>query len=573
MEQSIFAKVGKAIAVAAVILTIADFAQPIAPVAAYVIGASMIVLTVLLFAKFILKKWNETFSVLSYFSAMSFVMALILFVFQNQSDEAKQSGLIASKLPGLVEPQKSLGMVEKQLGQIADSAKSIDRKMDNVTKEVSNNPRKELSNLGMDWSALSMYNAASAGDLKSLTLFLKGGMRADTVIAAHNASVIDHLIENNPPSLAKVLTYFKKHGFDFDKKVQCRIRNKESLLEFKQLRPAEIAIIKGNMVALKFLKDNNAKFEDIKNQLKNKIQATANKMNHFCYHMNYNNPRNYYVNNSLESERRKLRRSCRQIVSIRSKDFEVKEYKSMKLAYQTLIGKEFVYQPSGDKNQALENAILSSDVAAVKWLLKNGANPNHRVKDSDNSPVLSFAREIEKPAIILQALIDAGADVKAKGASGEMPIHVFVRSAQFDAVEVLIKAKANLSAKTVKNETPVYIATRLGRAKILKLLLDNAADANIQSQDQQETALFLTVKWNKPILAEILLKGGANPDMRDEDQRTPLMHIADERGKNNMSKLLLKYKADPNAKDKNGRTPISIASSGKNEELLKLMKK
>ncbi len=182
--NSLVVKSGKALALAGALLTVADLAQPIAPISSYVLMASLVGLLVLAIIRFMLGRWNDNLSVLSYFSVMCLALSLILFSVQIQAPDSKQNGLLSASFKGVKELQSSLGFIEIQVTEIAKSTKSIekstksiDKKIDNVKKEISTNPRKELANMGLSWSYNAFNESLVRADLQAISLYIKGGMK------------------------------------------------------------------------------------------------------------------------------------------------------------------------------------------------------------------------------------------------------------------------------------------------------------------------------------------------------------------------------------------------------------
>lgn len=71
----------------------------------------------------------------------------------------------------------SLGIQSSGTSQIGVLANSIDHNLQNVKKETSDDPRKELANQGILWERNALGSAISRGDLKVVQLFLDGGMK------------------------------------------------------------------------------------------------------------------------------------------------------------------------------------------------------------------------------------------------------------------------------------------------------------------------------------------------------------------------------------------------------------
>ncbi len=171
------ARASKALSVAGTLLIIPDLLQPIAPVAAYVWGASLISLVILILTKLIRKEWGENLVISTYLASGLFVLSSILYVMQNQNEDSKEYGMLAGNVSVLQELQQSLGIMQKSLENIEKSTASIDSKMDNVKKEVSSDPRKELANMGLNWTYDNYLDAIKNQDIRALDLYHTDGMQ------------------------------------------------------------------------------------------------------------------------------------------------------------------------------------------------------------------------------------------------------------------------------------------------------------------------------------------------------------------------------------------------------------
>jgi ankyrin repeat protein len=96
-----------------------------------------------------------------------------------------------------------------------------------------------------------------------------------------------------------------------------------------------------------------------------------------------------------------------------------------------------------------------------------------------------------------------------------------------------------------------------GRWKIVQVLLEYGADANVHDKDGQ-TLLHLASKDGDLDFAQLLLDHGADANARGSN-RTAL-HLASQRGHLKVVQLLLNRGADPNASDKNNQIPLHLVS-------------
>lgn len=179
----------------------------------------------------------------------------------------------------------------------------------------------------------------------------------------------------------------------------------------------------------------------------------------------------------------------------------------------------------------LHRASLVGDLKAVRSLIAAGARVNDRVEDgfSEDASVLQGDTALHLAAAggftpVVEALLDAGADVNAANGIGQTGLHNAVWEGQRDVVKLLLKRGARTDIQSVDG-TPLFCAAVNGDAEA----------------------------------AALLLAAGAEPDARNSDGDTPL-HGAAESGSVEIIRSLLGRGADVNASADRGSTPLSIAT-------------
>ena len=131
-------------------------------------------------------------------------------------------------------------------------------------------------------------------------------------------------------------------------------------------------------------------------------------------------------------------------------------------------------------NTPLWMAAVRGDRAAMALLLAHKANPNARNK-SATSGILDYLIQTDRSRDVkplMQMLLTAGAEVNAREASGNTPLHVAVYYDLRDRAQLLLANKANPNAKNQDGETPLCLAVSKGEKEMAELLLANKADPN-----------------------------------------------------------------------------------------------
>jgi uncharacterized protein len=118
----------------------------------------------------------------------------------------------------------------------------------------------------------------------------------------------------------------------------------------------------------------------------------------------------------------------------------------------------------------LHDAASRDDLAAVKQLLKSGANPD--------AVTLSLAC-INGDADLIGILLKAGADANAPLTDGTTPLMAAASSGSVAAVRVLLEAGAAIDAKESHGQTALMFAAGRNRADVIRFLIAHDADSKI----------------------------------------------------------------------------------------------
>lgn len=164
---------------------------------------------------------------------------------------------------------------------------------------------------------------------------------------------------------------------------------------------------------------------------------------------------------------------------------------------------------------------------------------------------------------LAQLLLESGADVNStKDAWGRTPLHnffVYCRNDNLvDIIKLLIQNGADVRAKDAFGDTPLHKLMRRNDEKgilvdLAKLLLDNGADVNAKNNDMW-TPLLTLCKFqpeNEKLIdvIRLLIQKGAEVDARRLDGKTPLRLLCENYKKDDYLTKMLDLLIENGAED------------------------
>ncbi len=184
-------------------------------------------------------------------------------------------------------------------------------------------------------------------------------------------------------------------------------------------------------------------------------------------------------------------------------------------------------------------------VKIVKILLEAGAKPNLTKKNGE-SPLTYSAMYGYGKAVKL--LIEHGANVNAKGGYGRTAlIYAASDGSSTEIVQMLLDAKANIKAKNEAGENALFeLITREGsNREVAELLIDSGLDINIESK-HYGTALHWAAFCGRKNIVELLLEKDAKINGKDKDGNLPITRAMSQ-GKDDVVKFLFEKGAHSNS--------------------------
>jgi ankyrin repeat protein len=231
-------------------------------------------------------------------------------------------------------------------------------------------------------------------------------------------------------------------------------------------------------------------------------------------------------------------------------------------------------ETSEDGGTALMWAAFNGDAELAQALVKAGAD----VKAANlygATPMREAATS--GSTAVLKVLLDAGADADSTTAEGQTSLMVVARTANVEAAKLLLDhgAKVN-AAETTEDQTALMWAADQGQEAMVRLLVAHGADVNRHSRVHEndirvsaeprvkyepsggQTALIYAARQGCVGCAKALVEGGAKINDVDPDGLTPLL-FAVLNAHFDVARYLVEAGADVNRWDFWGRTPLWAA--------------
>jgi ankyrin repeat protein len=191
------------------------------------------------------------------------------------------------------------------------------------------------------------------------------------------------------------------------------------------------------------------------------------------------------------------------------------------------------------KDTPLMYAVGVNSPDIVSLLLLNKADPN--IKNKNGSTPLMIALINNKIDVITLLLKCKRTKINIQDSSGKTALILATEYHQSDVIKALIKAGARTNIQNELGYTALMYAADSGHVNDVEILV-KVSDVNIQN-DFGYTALMLATERKLRKTVKILLENGADPNIKSYEEQSALM-IAALKGSIDIFRLLIKYDAD-----------------------------
>lgn len=195
----------------------------------------------------------------------------------------------------------------------------------------------------------------------------------------------------------------------------------------------------------------------------------------------------------------------------------------------------------------------------AKLLLDNGAKVNRF--SVETSPLLLAATM--NFCDMIELLLENGADINITSPKGSTPLLQAIKHSAQDAACLLIERGANIHVRDKLGYTPVRLLAKNGLSLVLRKLLD----AKLLTQQDKECILMYATIANRLSLVKHLIYEKMDVNLQTEPEGFPLLTLAVMGNYKEIVQFLLEQGADVELRDKLGLRPLDHAERDQRREI------
>ena len=224
--------------------------------------------------------------------------------------------------------------------------------------------------------------------------------------------------------------------------------------------------------------------------------------------------------------------------------------------------------PSGNTSSLSELAATRGLSDVFRLLTKEKSFDFNKIKDDGETLLTSAATSGKFDSV--KFLLDNGAEVNVKNASGDTALSCAVQSCAVPDLEIVRLLLAHGAAVNTRNdhcETPLLIAATWNADKVANLLIEHGCDTTSKNLGSF-SALHSAANYNNGKLIEKLLQHGAVLNLQTDDEGMTPLHVAAKSGSVLAADVLLEHGADLESTTRLVETPLLLAAQEKKFAML-----
>lgn len=268
-------------------------------------------------------------------------------------------------------------------------------------------------------------------------------------------------------------------------------------------------------------------------------------------------------------------KSCLHILSEKG-NFELTKLLLERLTSETLrkelLRRTVLVELEGQRPRHLSSmhiAALKGHTHLIELFRELGVDIN-TTNNKHDTPVLWASRGNHIETV--RRLIQLGADLNLENDKGSTPLYWAVRYGYPHLVEILAKeGRANVrQQRKLGLVSPIVLASALGFHDIVRILLENGADANVKINNDQTALHVASAEGNNDVIRVLLSEGKVDVNHADSNGNTALL-FATRAANIGTMKLLVDSGANIDCKNKLSQNIWDYAMQTRDNEFLKIV--
>ncbi len=216
----------------------------------------------------------------------------------------------------------------------------------------------------------------------------------------------------------------------------------------------------------------------------------------------------------------------------------------------------------------LHIAIKSQNAEAVRFLLKNGANPDIQANDEYMSTPLMESTNKNQLAVA-KLLLENHADVNIVDKNGDPAINWSAYWGQEEMTALFLKYGAKTNLKSIHSPNTMFVALKEWNYNIVDLLIDS--EIIINKTDTLAKQIVKAVKDSNFQQTRVIISSNKQLVNQRDESGTPIISITAKNGNFEIVKYLVDNGAKINVANPVGQTPLAFAARFGYENIVKYL--